>query len=152
MEYDASYYVEPNIISYSEYVYNDTLNPPSTRSSLEASRESEYVYDDDGEYVLHYPDMRNHSKELESNGLEYKRPGHKKSEDNVYDELDYDISPRVTKSGELKDAQNNQKVEKDALKRGLSLRMKTIIILSFVGVSVIVAIIAAVLFSHPGTS
>ena len=150
--YDAPYYVEPDTMSDTEYMYNYTLNPPNTRSSIETSIESEYVYDEEDEYVLSSHDMNEVSNPSQNIALEDKRPTHKKNEEGVYDGVDYELSPRVTKDTGLGDIQKDEKVEKEEQKRWLRLSKKTIIILSFVGVCLIVAIVAGIICSLPGTS
>ena len=73
MRYHASYYVEPEFISYSEYMYNDTPTLSNTRPSArsDASSEAEYVYSENvGEYVLDNLDMKKDSYDLKNNASE----------------------------------------------------------------------------------
>ena len=101
---------------------------PKTSSTGECVHyDCEYVlYDyEKGEYVVEKNTKTKDSNPTKASTPENKKPGHQRAEPNVYDELDYELSPRVEVSNK---------------KEGLSKQNKIII------VSVLVVCVVGALF------
>ena len=89
------YYEYPEYTNESEYVYDEEPETPQSRNATNI--DCEYVYDDDedGEYVLEKISRTKDSYPTQASNPENKKPGHQRAEPDLYDELDYELSPRV---------------------------------------------------------
>ena len=120
-DYDAYYEMEYE----NEYVYN------------EHDKDSHYE-DDNGEYVL-----ERKTKKKEPNS-ENNKPAHIRSDAGIYDELDYELSPR----SEL--ARMDKTVVKDIEVKDLWCKQHKIIIITFIVVSLVTGVIVGSVFATQG--
>ena len=99
--------------------------------------EDEYVYSSDGvgEYVLEQKDKKNESK------LGNQRPEHRPSVPQIYDDLDYNLSPRN------ETIHNSQTIDNDFDKETRCSKPKKIIIASIITIILIGAVGAGVNFA-----
>ena len=132
--------------NYAEYVYYE---------------ESEIVYDDEYvnnrdpadevENVLPSQTIPKQEKIFHSKDSASKRPGHCKTVENVYDELDYELSPRVGFESKLNRSNDNEAIKKESgtplefqLKLNFHLSKRSIIIMSIFSICLFGAIIVGV--------
>ena len=138
--------------NYAEYVYYE---------------ESEIVYDDEYvnnrdpadevEYVLPIQTIPKQEKIFNSKDPASKRPGHCKTVENVYDELDYELSPRVGFQSNSDKCNDSKTMKKESgtplelqLKLTLHLSKRSIIIMSIFSICLLGAIIIGVVISLQG--
>ena len=97
--------------------------------------EHAYDYEDVGEYVLEQKDRKNESK------FGNQRPEHRPSVPQIYDDLDYNLSPR----NETID--NNQTIDNDFDKENRCSKQKKIVIASLITIILIGAVGVGVNFA-----
>ena len=116
-----------DVMNESEYVYyGDPVASPA-RNSLSKSNNGEYIYDEDEEYVLERNDKTKVSDSKVRSISENKKPTHKETVPGIYNELDYNLSPRAQEnSGNTLGVQSQEK------KWGLT-KCKKIVIVSVIG-------------------
>ena len=90
---------------------------------------------DDGEYVL---EMQNKDKELNSHS---DKSRHKKSESGVYDELDYDLSPRT-------ETHSQNQILADDLEN--CAKHKKIAVILIIAIALIASVVAGVVYATYG--
>ena len=123
----------PEYATESEYVYE--VEPKAPYSRNKTNSDGDYVYNEmEGYYV-----QEKKSRTKDSNPAPGK-PGHHRSEPNLYDELDYELSPRVEVGMQKREVNNDKTHLKDSNKKdGNSKKTKTIIV-PVLGVSLVAAI------------
>ena len=142
------YYEYPEYINESEYVYDEEPETPNSRNATNI--DCEYVYDDDedGEYVLEKKSRTKDSNPTQASNPENKKPGHQRAEPDLYDELDYELSPRVEVDIGRKEANHDKTILNDSSKKeGLS-KKKKIIIVSVLAVCVVGTLFFAFYLGH----
>ena len=141
-EIEWSYYEESDITNESEYLYEEDYNTQRTRNAINPG---EYVHDDDnGEYVLEKKNVKKNSNPTKDATPGYAKPGHKKTDPNVYDELDYDLSPRIEMDTGVSKASHGQiNSKKDSNKR-------KILIASVAGICILAAVVTGIGFGLQG--
>ena len=111
-----------------EYVYDELSSAKSTKEDI--GIESEYVYDEESS-------AKSTKDSIKDIFPDNKKPTHKTSEFNVYDELDYNLSPNVENHNETKKVNYDQTVSKESKEKEshfticgyeVNLKKKTIII------------------------
>ena len=124
--------------------------------------EDEYVYseepeNDEVEYVLASHSVPKDSKSKENNPSRANKPGHCKTIPNLYDELDYDISPRATSITRIDNIENNRVVRSDSgdeKSRGFTVNFtiskKTLVVSCILILLIIGAVITGVVVSLQG--
>ena len=94
-DYDY-YYDMPEVTNPPDGSNNAELDLPRSRNDQVDDIPWEYVYDeDDGVYVLERRARPSGSNPTAIPAPEARRPGHKRADPGVYDELDYELSPRT---------------------------------------------------------
>ena len=136
-------YENSEITDESEYVYDEGPDSTNYKNSIRRSYDAEYVYDeDDGEYVLERDDRPNVSNAMKQSVQENKKPGHKITDAGLYNELDYDLSPRNEKLSEKIDVHSDKLATIESKKNCQMTKKKKIIIVTFLGICSICTIIA----------
>ena len=97
--------------------------------------EKAHSYDDVGEYILEQKDKKNESK------LGNRKPEHRPSNPQIYDDLDYNLSPRN------ETIRNNQTIDNDFHKESTCSKQKKIVIASIITIILIGAVGAGVIFA-----
>ena len=121
----------------SEYVYEEEHKAPDSRNAT--NNDGEYVYDE-GEYVLEKKSRTTYPNPTKGSTPETKKPGHRKGDPDLYDELDYELSPRLEVEMQKREVNNDKTHLKDSNKKdGNSKKTKTIIV-PVLGVSLVAAI------------
>ena len=132
------------VMNESEYVYYGDLEASKARNSLRKSNNGEYIYDDDEEYVLEYNDKTKVSDSKVRSISENKKPTHKETVPGIYNELDYNLSPRTQEnSGNRLGLQNQEK------KWGNS-KCKKIVIVPVIGLLLAGGVVIAMLIGIQG--
>ena len=127
-------YDDPEYTCDFEYVYDVEPKSSYSRNETKTSNDGEYVYDcDAGEYVLEKTRKTSNSNPKSTVAPRNNKPGHKKTVPDLYDELDYELSPRI-------------EVGK---KEGIS-KQKKIIFVSVLGVCLVGAVVTGVVFVNQG--
>ena len=137
---------------YAEYVYYE---------ESEIVYENEYVSNRDStdeiEYVLPSQIEPKEDKIFQNKDAASKRPGHCKTAENVYDELDYELSPRVGFESKPNKSNDNNAMKKESgtplefqLKLTFHLSKKSIIIMSIFSICLLGAIIVGIIVSLQG--
>ena len=97
--------------------------------------ECEYVYDDES-------NAKNTKDSIKDSCPENKRPTHKKTESNVYDELDYNLAPRIENHTEAQKVINDLTVSKDLKEKEINLKKKRVIVGALCICGILLAIVA----------
>ena len=140
---DYHNYENSEITDESEYIYDEGPESPNSKNSIRRSYDPEYVYDeDDGEYVLDRDDRPNVSNAMKQSIQENKKPGHKITDAGLYNELDYDLSPRNEKTSEKIEVHSDKAATIEWKKKCQMTKKKKIIIVTFLGICFIGTIIA----------
>ena len=127
----------------SEYVYEEEHKAPDSRNAT--NNDGEYVYDE-GEYVLEKKSRTTYPNPTKGSTPETKKPGHRKGDPDIYDELDYELSPRVEVGIERREVNQDKTILKDSTKTDIGSKKKKIIIGSVVGVCLVAAIFGTFYF------
>ena len=135
-------YENSEITDESEYVYDEGPDSTNSKNSIRRSYDAEYVYDeDDGEYVLERDDRPSVSNATKKSSQETKKPGHKTTEDGLYNELDYDLSPRNEKVSENIEVHSDKVASLESKKKCQITKKKKTIIVAILGIGFIDTII-----------
>ena len=132
---------------YAEYVYYE---------ESEIVCENEYVSNRDStdeiEYVLPSQIEPKEDKIFQNKDAASKRPGHCKTVENVYDELDYELSPRVGFESKANKSNDSKAIKLESgtplefqLKLTFHLSKKSIIIMSILSICLLGAIIVGII-------
>ena len=134
------YYDYPEYTNDSETINDE--EPKASNSRSGTNNDCEHVYDDDkGEYVLEKKIRTKDTNQTKASTLGNKKPGHQRTEPNIYDELDYELSPRVEVDIETREVDHDKTILIDSNKKeGLSKQNKIMI------VSVLVVCVVGALF------
>ena len=120
-----------------EYVYDEEPKAPYSRNAT--NNDGEYLYDE-GEYVTEKKSRTTNPNPTKVSTPETKKPGHQKGDPDIYDELDYELSPRVELDLERKEVNHDTTILKDSTTKEVGLKKKKIMIGSFLGVCLVAAI------------
>ena len=128
-------YENSEITDESEYVYDEGSESPNSKNSIRRSYDPEYVYDEgDSEYVLKRDDRPNLSNTSKQSTQDIKKPGHKVTDAGLYNELDYDLSPRNEKLPEKIEVHSDKAASMESKKNCQMTKKKIIIIVAFFGI------------------
>ena len=143
---DYVYYEESDVPNESNYEYKQDT---TTQRTLHPNHDGIYINDyDDGEYVLDKKDLRKTSNVLKQPTPEIKKPSHKNSIKDVYDELDYELSPRIQDSNQENENQRDKTMLMESENEDGSSKKKKICFASVLGICLIGAIAVGIV-SHP---
>ena len=145
---DYVYYEESDVPNESNYKYKQD---PTIQRTSHPNHDGNYINDyDDGEYVLDKKDLRKTSKVLKQSAPEIKKPSHKISVSDVYDELDYELSPRVQDSCKKNENQGDKTILMESEYEGGSSKKKKICFASVLGICLIGAFVVGIVFAIQG--
>ena len=133
-----------DIMNESEYVYYGDPVASPVRNSLSKSNNGEYIYDEDEEYVLECKDKTKVSDSKVRSISENKKPTHKETVSGIYNELDYELSPRAQEN-----SGNTSGLQKQEKKWSLT-KCKKIIIASLTGLFIAGGVAIAIVVGIQG--
>ena len=145
---DYVYYEESDVPNESNYKYKQD---PTIQRTSHPNQDGNYINDyDDGEYVLDHKDLRKSPKVLKQSAPEIKKPGHKGSVLDVYDELDYELSPRIQDRSIKNENKGDKTMLMEPENEGGSSKKKIICFASVLLICLIGAIVVGIVFAIQG--
>ena len=145
---DYVYYEESDVTNESNHNYE---NDPTKQRTSHPYHDGKYINDsDDGEYVLDKKDLRKTSKVLKQLAPEIKKPSHKISVSDVYDELDYELSPRIKGSSKKNENQADKTILIESANEAGSSKKKKICFASVLGICLLGAFVVGIVFAIQG--
>ena len=145
---DYVYYEESDVQNESNYKYR---KDPTIQRTSHPNHDGNYINDyDDGEYVLDHKDLKKSPKVLKQSAPEIKKPSHKNSIKDVYDELDYELSPRIQDRSIKNENKGDKTMLMESECEGGSSKKKKICLASALGICLIGAMVVGVIFASQG--
>lgn len=133
----------PEYTDVSEHAYEEGSNAPYSRNAT--NDDDEYVYDE-AVYVVEKKSGTKYPNQTNASHPEIKKPGHKRTDPGIYDELDYELSPSVEVDLEGKGVNHDKTILTDSTTNDVGSKKKKTIIGSVLGVSVVAAIFGSIYF------